>query len=185
MKLKELVMALFSKNNSIAKVENNGYLSLLPPELLKIIFSHLDSKSLLKVRGLSKEHLEKVHQFLSHLETAKKFGLISLDPQDLIAVGENVMHRKYGISDIYGKPKEPSASEIQKSFTHKVTLFKTNADANTHIKKRTQYTEWDALESKPHQTTVTVKNPNTLFRMAENSTLSVRDEEITAKLTFK
>ncbi|HAT9921687.1 TPA: hypothetical protein JBE16_16205 [Legionella pneumophila subsp. pneumophila] len=49
--------------NSVQKIENNGALSSLPSELLQLIVSHLDLKSVLNVRALSKEHLEKIHYF--------------------------------------------------------------------------------------------------------------------------
>lgn len=190
MKLIDLISGLFKKNNnSIAKIEKNGVLSNLPSEILEIIIRYLDLKSVLEVRALSKEHLEKVHHFLSHLETAKQFSVINLDTQDLTAVGEDVMYLKYGLSDTFGEYKEPSAKEIQKSFTNRVKLFSNPADASAYIKRETQVNDWHVLERKPHQMAVTVKNPHTLFRMATTEgkglVLSVRDEEITEKLTFK
>ncbi|HAU1846502.1 TPA: hypothetical protein JBJ55_06160 [Legionella pneumophila] len=152
----------------------------------------MDSKSVLNVRTLSKDHLEKIHYFLSDLEVAKKTGLVNLGLQNLIAVGKNVMHRKYGISDFYGKPKEPGSKEINKSFEKRVTLFTNETDADAHIKKHTQNSEFGYLESKPHKTVVTVKNQNTLFRIQKpigketDLVLSVSDkEEITKKLEFK
>lgn len=62
MKLIEL-LNIFKNTNGIPKIENNGVLSSLPPELLQLIVSHLDLKSVLNVRALSKEHLEKIHYF--------------------------------------------------------------------------------------------------------------------------
>lgn len=111
MKLKNL-FNIFKGSDDVTKIENNGDLSSLPPEVLQIIVSYLDSKSVLNVRTLSKDHLEKIHYFLSDLEVAKKTGLVNLGLQDLIAVGENVMHRKHGISDFYGKPKEPGSKKL-------------------------------------------------------------------------
>ncbi|HHF0526300.1 TPA: F-box protein [Legionella anisa] len=190
MKLIEL-LNIFKNTNGIPKIENNGVLSSLPPELLQLIVSHLDLKSVLNVRALSKEHLEKIHYFLSNPVLGKKIGLINLDQMDLTAVGENVMHRTFGISDFYGKPKEPRSKEIKKSFQNKVSLFKNPEDADAHIKKHSKKTEFDELESKPHQAIVTLKNPNTLFRILKTTgkekdlVLTVRDNEITEKITFK
>ncbi|HAT9921686.1 TPA: hypothetical protein JBE16_16195 [Legionella pneumophila subsp. pneumophila] len=72
-----------------------------------------------------------------------------------------------------------------------MSLFKNPEDADAHIKKHTKKTEFDALESKPHQAIVTLKNPHTLFRILKTTgkekdlVLTVRDNEITEKITFK
>ncbi|HAT6380628.1 TPA: hypothetical protein JBK40_17500 [Legionella pneumophila] len=80
---------------------------------------------MLNVRALSKEHLEKIHYFLSHPVLSKKIGLINLDQMDLTAVGENVMHRTFGISDFYGNRKNLARKKLKNHFKIKCRYLKT------------------------------------------------------------
>lgn len=185
-------MKLFKKNDGIKRIDGNGDLSKFPQEIFEEILGHLDSKSARNLRVSSKENLEKVDSAISNINVAKKVGLINLSKRDLIAVGENVAYRLFGISDFYGKNRQPNEKEIQKSFKKEVILFFNENDADEYIKRKTVRNEFNAdeIDSKPHKVNVTSTDKNNMFRIKKitgkekDIALIAYGNEIDNKITF-
>ncbi|WP_203456086.1 hypothetical protein [Legionella sp. MW5194] len=185
-------MKLFKKNDGIKRIDGNGDLSKLPQEIFEEILGHLDSKSARNIRVSSKENLEKFDEAISNVNFAKKLGLINLSKRDLIAVGENVAYRVFGISDFYGKKRQPSEKEIKNSFKKEVILFFNENDADKYIKSKTVYNEFngDEIDSKPHKANVKSTDKNNMFRIKKitekekDLALIACGNEIDDKITF-
>ncbi|QMT60949.1 hypothetical protein [Legionella sp. PC997] len=187
MKLIDVLSKLVkSKNKPMEKVKLNGLLAILPDEVLKILVSYLDLKSVLNLRNLSQEHLEKVNLLLKDEKISKKLGIVNEDVQGLFAVGQNVQCVKYKSSNV--RRITPSTKTIKKSFQSNLTLFKDKEEASKYLDKKVVGTELENIaESKPYLAVVQVKKPNTLFKVMKdtsNALTVTSSKEIKDKLTF-
>ncbi|WP_158618857.1 F-box protein [Legionella qingyii] len=177
-----------SKNKPMEKLKLNGDLAILPLEILKEIVSYLDLKSVLNLRTLSQEQLEKINLLLKDEKISRKLGIVSEDMQGLFAVGQNVQCVKFKSSDFY--TITPSTKAIKKSFQSNLTLFKDRSEATKYMDERKIGTERENVAaSKPYLALVTVKKPNTLFKVKKqddtNNALTVTSsQEISDKLKF-
>ncbi|KTD01758.1 hypothetical protein Lgor_2135 [Fluoribacter gormanii] len=177
-----------SKNKPMEKLKLNGDLAILPLEILKEIVSYLDLKSVLNLRTLSQEQLEKLNLLLKDEKISRKLGIVSEDMQGLFAVGQNVQCVKFTSSDLYRIT--PSSKAIKKSFQSNLTLFKDRSEATQYMIDQKIGTELENVAaSQPYLALVTVKKPNTLFKVKKqdgtNNVLTVTSsQEITNKLKF-
>ncbi|KTC96446.1 F-box protein [Legionella erythra] len=159
---------MFKKIFGMKKMVNNGKknitwdkdesLYLIPKEVLvDDLFPFLDLKTLLRLRSVSKEFRDSVNLFLKIEANAKELGIFALyKGSQFYAVGENVAHKvasdsiwdaifNDGMLDIDVTP-----SHISKSFSSRVTLFKSEKTAKAKVNSQTSYGKNMMLYSRPY-----------------------------------